>query len=217
MTGPRVTSVNRQTVLEKTGGHCAYCGIELALKDMQVDHVEARKRWLGDETKHLDIMDNYLPACRSCNYYKSTLTLDDFRDRMDLMITNLERNSTVKALLRYGKIEFTRGPVTFYYEQIGLKLDLPEDIYDPAGKYPGTALAYQNSLACQALKSELVQLRHSKGLDESDIADRLGIPLEEVARVEAESSNPTLLTLHSYASAVGAKIAFTIEPEGDDR
>ena len=25
------------------------------------------------------------------------------------------------------------------------------------------------------------------------------------------------LTLHSYASAVGAKIAFTIEPEGDDQ
>ena len=54
MTGPRVTPVNRQTVLDKTGGHCAYCGIELALKDMQIDHVEARKRWLGDETKHLD-------------------------------------------------------------------------------------------------------------------------------------------------------------------
>ena len=23
---------------------------------------------------------------------------------------------------RYGKIQFTRGPVTFYYEQIGLKI-----------------------------------------------------------------------------------------------
>ena len=112
----------RQQVLDKTGGHCAYCGCELTLKTMQKDHVIPMRRGDAGDKSHLGVMSNWLPACRSCNYYKSTLTVEQFRDRMDMMIGNLERDSTVKALLRYGKVEFTRGPVVFYYEQIGLQL-----------------------------------------------------------------------------------------------
>lgn len=29
----------RQLVYDKCGGHCAYCGKEIAYKDMQVDHI----------------------------------------------------------------------------------------------------------------------------------------------------------------------------------
>lgn len=107
----------REQVLAKTGGHCAYCGCELTLNAMQVDHVEPMRRGDKGDKSHLDVIENKLPSCRSCNYYKSTLTLDQFRERMDVMIGNLERNSTVKVLLRYGKVQFTRGPVTFYFER----------------------------------------------------------------------------------------------------
>lgn len=34
----------RQQVYDKCGGHCAYCGKEIAYKDMQVDHVVPKRR-----------------------------------------------------------------------------------------------------------------------------------------------------------------------------
>lgn len=109
--------MNRQRILEKFGSRCAYCGCELTLKTMQVDHIEPLRRGDVGDKAHLEVEENYNPACRSCNYYKDTYTVEQFRHRMDLMIQNLERQSTVKALARFGKIEFTRGPVTFWFER----------------------------------------------------------------------------------------------------
>ena len=35
--------INRKEVLEKYNGHCAYCGKEITLKEMQVDHKHPRR------------------------------------------------------------------------------------------------------------------------------------------------------------------------------
>ena len=35
--------INRQDVLEKYNNHCAYCGKEIDLKSMQVDHKQPRR------------------------------------------------------------------------------------------------------------------------------------------------------------------------------
>ena len=35
----KITKVERQQAYEKYGGHCAYCGKEIEIKDMQVDHM----------------------------------------------------------------------------------------------------------------------------------------------------------------------------------
>ena len=37
----KLTQTERRTIYDKMGGHCAYCGEELAFEDMQVDHVLA--------------------------------------------------------------------------------------------------------------------------------------------------------------------------------
>ena len=58
----------RMTVYQKCDGHCAYCGCDLEYKDMQVDHVVPLNGWSEHGT---DTVDNMLPACRSCNHYKS--------------------------------------------------------------------------------------------------------------------------------------------------
>ena len=112
----------REIIFHKTRGHCAYCGCKLTVNTMQVDHVIPLQRGDKNDKKHLDNLSNKMPACGSCNYYKSDLTLEHFRNRFDLMIRNLERSSTVKALLRYGKVSFTGGPVTFYFEQMNKDL-----------------------------------------------------------------------------------------------
>jgi hypothetical protein len=85
---------------------------------MQVDHIEPLRRGDSGDKTHLNNLDNYNPSCRSCNYYKATYTLEQFRQRFELMVQNLQRQSTVKALLRYQRIEFATSPIQFYFEQI---------------------------------------------------------------------------------------------------
>ena len=63
----------RIALFDKTHGHCAYCGCELRFADMQVDHVVPINGW-GEQGS--DSLDNMLPACRSCNHYKSRSTLE---------------------------------------------------------------------------------------------------------------------------------------------
>lgn len=77
-------TVKRKTIPKKTrlkvyemyNGHCAYCGCEIEYKEMQVDHVESLY-WNGGS----DEISNYKPACRMCNFYKSTMGIEDFREQ----------------------------------------------------------------------------------------------------------------------------------------
>lgn len=72
----KLTKDERMVVYRKTNGHCAYCGCALEYKDMQVDHIIPINGW---SEQGEDTMDNMLPACRSCNHYKSRSTLEGFR------------------------------------------------------------------------------------------------------------------------------------------
>ena len=59
----------REQVFKKYNGHCAYCGCELKYEDMQVDHINSVYRAEIHGNKVDDSLDNYMPACRSCNFY----------------------------------------------------------------------------------------------------------------------------------------------------
>lgn len=108
----KLTKAERQEVYKKCGGHCAYCGCDLAYKDMQVDHVDAVAR--GGE----DNMGNWLPACRPCNYYKSTLSLDDFRECIRRWPMTLARDSvTYRNAVRFGVVQPRPHKVVFYFER----------------------------------------------------------------------------------------------------
>lgn len=67
-----------------------------------------------------DTLDNMLPACRSCNHYKSRSTLEGFRKMVENMPTVLMRDSvTYKNAVRFGLVTPTPHPVKFYFEQTG--------------------------------------------------------------------------------------------------
>ena len=66
----------RQEVYAKYKGKCAYCGREIAYKDMQVDHFVAKRGW---NESGCDDISNLMPACRMCNHYKRANTLETFR------------------------------------------------------------------------------------------------------------------------------------------
>ena len=81
----------RMAVYSKCNGHCAYCGCDLQYKDMQVDHVIPLNGWSEQGT---DTFENMLPACRSCNHYKSRSTLEGFRKMVEAM-PDTDRKSVV--------------------------------------------------------------------------------------------------------------------------
>lgn len=105
----------RMTVYQKCHGHCAYCGCNLEYKDMQVDHVVPLNGWSEQGT---DTVDNMLPACRSCNHYKSRSTLEGFRKMVIAMPDTLMRDSnTYKNAVRFGLVIPNKKPVVFYFEK----------------------------------------------------------------------------------------------------
>lgn len=113
----RLSLEDREAVYNKMHGRCAYCGDPVPLSAMQVDHVVPLRK--GGE----DTLDNMLPACRSCNHYKSTLTVEQFRAAIARMPEVLMRDSaTYKIAVRFGVVRPMPRPVAFYFE----RCDRPE-------------------------------------------------------------------------------------------
>lgn len=108
----RLLKRERYKVYSKYGGRCAYCGQSIAYKEMQVDHLEPLARGGADRE------ENYMPACRICNHYKHTLTVEEFREQIGLLTGRLrEREYIYKLALKHGRISENPAPVKFYFEQ----------------------------------------------------------------------------------------------------
>ena len=112
----------RELIYKKYDGHCAYCGCELKYKDMQVDHINSVYRAVIMHENVDENISNYMPSCRQCNFYKSTFTLENFRERLsDTLIKNLQKKFNYKLALKYGLITENVKPVEFYFERIEKK------------------------------------------------------------------------------------------------
>lgn len=111
----KLTKQERLTIYRMMGGRCAYCGCRIEYKDMQVDHVMPLNGWAEEGA---DTLDNMLPACRSCNHYKSAMNLESFRKMVENMPTALARDSvTYRNAVRFGLVAPNPYPVTFYFER----------------------------------------------------------------------------------------------------
>ncbi len=109
----------RQQVYEKCNGHCAYCGCELEYKDMQVDHIESVYLAELRNNEVDDTLSNYMPSCRMCNYYKSTSTIEQFRNKLTgMLMENVRRPFDYRLALKYGLIKEDIKPVVFYFEKL---------------------------------------------------------------------------------------------------
>ncbi len=107
----------------KYNHRCAYCGCELEYKDMQIDHIRSvyantdYKQTMTEEEMYSE--DNLLPACRQCNFYKSSMDLEKFRERLsDTLMSNLRKTFQYRLAMKYGLIEEHVKPVKFYFEQL---------------------------------------------------------------------------------------------------
>ena len=108
----------RQQVYDKYNGHCAYCGCHLEYKDMQVDHIDSVYRAEYNGKKINNSIENYMPSCRGCNFYKGVFSIEQFRSNIEhLLIRKLHNDFNYKMLIKYGMIHEDLKPVIFYFEK----------------------------------------------------------------------------------------------------
>lgn len=106
----------REEVYRKYDGHCAYCGREIAYKDMQVDHFLPLRAW-GIEDAGTDDISNLMPSCRMCNHYKRAHTLETFRRYIAEIPRKLRENYIYKVGVVYGNVIENEKPIEFYFEK----------------------------------------------------------------------------------------------------
>lgn len=131
----------RDLIFFKFGGKCAYCGEPIhnmritkkGIERMELEHVVPKERfkkcilegtlpWFLKHLKENDVNHhtNLFPSCRTCNRYKSTLLLEDFRKELSLQVERAKNDSfNFKMALRYNQIVIKPKPIVFYFENFG--------------------------------------------------------------------------------------------------
>ena len=113
----QITKAERQQVYQKYDGHCAYCGIPMEYKDMQVDHLIPVESWNPVPEEQVYTMENYMPACRMCNHYKRANSLEGWRHMLETIPEKLERDSYIYRVgVRYGNVRPEPKKIVFYFE-----------------------------------------------------------------------------------------------------
>ena len=127
----------RERVYDKYNGHCSYCGKEITIKEMQIDHIFPKyirnnladyiNKWGIDKVREnyndcpekLNDINNLNPSCAACNRRKGTLSIDAFRRELELCHDRMLRNNAnYRQLFRFGQIELkNEGRIKFYYEK----------------------------------------------------------------------------------------------------
>lgn len=130
----------RSEVFEKFNGHCAYCGIEIKLNEMQIDHIVPQRSWniIFKNREHTIIfkkhvpsflfhltendlhhIDNLNPACRVCNKWKNAHYLELFRSELQDQVNRLNaRNANFRIAKKFGQLQETPKPIIFYFEKV---------------------------------------------------------------------------------------------------
>ena len=114
----------RKQAHEKCGGRCAYCGEEVTLKTMQVDHIRAKRIFnVGSRSDipdyDVDDMRNLNPSCRPCNNLKHWYTVEQFREIIETQVEKARRYSVnFRTGERFGLIQSEDRPIVFYFEKL---------------------------------------------------------------------------------------------------
>lgn len=121
----------RERIYNKYNGHCAYCGTHITLKEMQVDHLQPKWHNLTDEEckrkgieRGTDDESNLMPSCRACNYYKHTLSIEDFRIRLNGLQSRVIKPFDARLALRYGMIQIQPWDGIFYFERYDRRIEI---------------------------------------------------------------------------------------------
>ena len=107
----KLTREERQTVLDRFCGRCAYCGKQITMQELNVDHLVPIRK--GGE----DMLYNMYPSCRSCNQAKSTLDIEQFREFVQTAYQRAKQKPFFRIADAVGRANESDKPVRFYFEQ----------------------------------------------------------------------------------------------------
>lgn len=114
----------RIRVYNKYDGKCAYCGNSIEYKNMQIDHIIPKKSFLFHVNAHgydpknkKDSFENLNPACRRCNHYKRSYSLEEFRVLIMSLHKRIAKQYINKVAIDYGIIILKPFDGKFYFEQ----------------------------------------------------------------------------------------------------
>ena len=116
----KISKQQREAVFNKYGGRCAYCGCELTLRTMQVDHIKAvYTSYLENDNVETqdDSLENLNPSCRQCNFYKGTLNIEQFRNKIKtILYRTFQSTFQAKLAKKLGMMKVTQFD-KFYFEK----------------------------------------------------------------------------------------------------
>ena len=138
----RLNKNQRESLRLMFGGLCAYCGQPLDER-WHADHVEPVERKLAVREGRIiatgelwkperDTMANLRPACAPCNIDKHTMSVEQWRRKLQDACNVLMRNQpTYRHARRFGLVTETGVQVQFHFERveaaaIGNKLEKSE-------------------------------------------------------------------------------------------
>jgi len=118
---PQISTL-RIEIHKKYGGRCAYCGEEIEVEKMHVDHFRPLYRKWDNRPRpsHAgeDTPDNMMPSCRICNSLKAVYTIDEFRAEIEAQVARARsRSSNFRVAEKYGQIQDVSFPVVFWFER----------------------------------------------------------------------------------------------------
>jgi hypothetical protein len=104
-----ISKAMRQQVYDSLNGHCGYCGCKITIKEMQIDHIEAvylhEKELKAGKAQEINSIENYMPACRMCNFYKSTMSIESFRKQLETLPERLDKIFIYRLAKKYGIVK----------------------------------------------------------------------------------------------------------------
>ena len=116
-----ISKKTREIVLNKYGGKCAYCGCELTISTMQVDHIKSvYKSCLENGYVYIqdDSLENLNPSCRQCNFYKGALDIEQFRYKIKTILYRTCQNTfQAKLAKKLGMMKVAQFD-KFYFEKL---------------------------------------------------------------------------------------------------
>lgn len=114
----------RELIFNKYNGHCAYCGCQISRDKFHIDHIVPIRRGTKDYQLKNNIrgtneIENYNPACISCNSSKNELSIEAWRIELSLKVNRLNRDiSNYRLMKRFGLIIEISKPIKFYFEEV---------------------------------------------------------------------------------------------------
>jgi 5-methylcytosine-specific restriction endonuclease McrA len=114
----------RKNILGKYDSHCSYCGKDLTLKNMQIDHqVPKAYNWrmvslFNEVISYCEQYENLFPACRRCNHYKRDDNLEQFRGKIKTLHERLMGIYIIKVAIDFGIVKIEPFDGKFYFEKL---------------------------------------------------------------------------------------------------